>query len=177
MRTINFFLLLSLVFVSTTAVAGPIEEGRVLFSSRCASCHNVNQQLTGPALAGVEQRRSMEWIVGFVRSSRSMISGGDSAAVALYGKYRTPMPDHPDLTEENIRQIVEYIKSEAKPLDQMKGPFAKPAYRPNLSRPLSYKDIGFFGAYLLAVAGLVAVLLWGVHVKSLQVQKEQVSKP
>jgi cytochrome c551/c552 len=170
MKKIKGLVVFILLFTYATTNASPIEEGKALFSNRCASCHNVNQQLTGPALAGVEQRHSIEWIVQFVHSSRSMINSGDSAAVALYDKFRTPMPDHPDLTEENIRQIVEYIKSEAKPIDENKGPFAKPAYKHNPSRPLTYKDIGFFGAYLLAVAGLIAVLLWGVHVKNLQPQ-------
>lgn len=168
MKKNKFFLLLLFVVGSVNVMAGPIEEGKVLFSTRCAGCHNVNQQLTGPALAGVDQRRSIEWIISFVKSSRTMIDNGDKDAVALYGKFRTPMPDHPDLTDENIRQIVEYIKSEAKPIEANKGPFAKPSYQPDPSRPFSYKDIGFFGTYLLAVALLVAVLLWGVHVKTLQ---------
>src|SRR3954467_2071053 len=30
--------------------------GQALFSANCASCHAVNKELTGPALAGVEGR-------------------------------------------------------------------------------------------------------------------------
>ena len=31
------------------------KEGKTIFSTRCAGCHNVNKTLTGPALAGVDQ--------------------------------------------------------------------------------------------------------------------------
>jgi len=176
MKRNKLFLLLLLVLAITSTYANPSEEGKALFSSRCAGCHNVNQQLTGPALAGVDQRRSIEWIISFVKSSQTMIDNGDKDAVALYGKFRTRMPDHPDLTDDNIKQIVEFIKSEAKPADALKGPFAKPSYKPNPSRPLSYKDIGFFGTYLLAVALLIATLLWGVHVRTLQQKRMQVDE-
>lgn len=42
-------------------------DGKALFSQNCASCHAVNKQLTGPALAGVLDRVSdrkllNEWI-------------------------------------------------------------------------------------------------------------------
>lgn len=179
MKTNKLLLVLFFTAVGLPAIADPIGEGKSIFTARCAGCHNVNVKLTGPALAGVDQRRSIDWIISFVKSSKTMINSGDKAAVALYDQFRVPMPDHPDLTDENIRQIVEYIKSEAKPVDTEgnKGEFAKPSYKPNPAQPLSLKkDIGFFTAYLLSVALLIAVLLWGVHVKSLQQQRMQVDE-
>ena len=32
------------------------QDGKALFQANCASCHAVNKKLTGPALAGVEDR-------------------------------------------------------------------------------------------------------------------------
>jgi len=82
----------------------PEEEGKTIFTSRCAACHNVNKVLTGPALAGVDQRRSIEWIVKFVKSSQGLVKSGDKDAVALFQKFnRIAMPDHPDLTADNIK--------------------------------------------------------------------------
>jgi len=92
--------------------APPIAEGKAIFSTRCAGCHNVNKVVTGPALAGVDQRHSIDWIINFVHSSQTVIKGGDEKAVALFEKFnKIPMPDHPDLTAGNIKSIVEYIKS------------------------------------------------------------------
>ncbi|HEX2629495.1 MAG TPA: cytochrome c [Chitinophagaceae bacterium] len=170
---------MALLFTSVClpALADPIDEGKTIFSIRCAGCHNVNVKLTGPALAGVDQRHSIDWIIGFVKNSKKMINSGDKEAVTIYEQFRIPMPEHPDLTDENIKQIVEYIKSEAKPVEENKGTFAKPSRKPNPSKPLSLKkDIGFFTAYLLSVVLLIAVLLWGVHVKSLQQQRMQVDE-
>src|ERR1700746_271277 len=80
-----------------------IDEGKALFTTRCTSCHNVNKQLVGPALANVDQRRNIEWIINFIHSPKTMIAGKDKDAVALYNQFnQVTMPDHADLTSENI---------------------------------------------------------------------------
>lgn len=108
-------LLFVLLLTATLAnAAPPVEEGKTIFTTRCAGCHNVKKQVLGPALAGVDQRRSTEWIINFVHSSQTMIQNGDKDAVALFKQFNNiPMPDHKDLTEENIRSVMEYIKVEA----------------------------------------------------------------
>jgi mono/diheme cytochrome c family protein len=172
MKKIKYPLLIAVLLSGIIVKASPVEEGRTLFMTRCAGCHNVNRKLTGPPLAGVDQRRSIDWIIAFVHSSRTMIDGGDKDAVALFEKYgRTSMPDHTDLTKDNILQIVEYIKSEVKPEEANSAPFARPGKRPDPSRPLSAKDYGFFGIYLFAVGILIAVLLLGVKVREIQEAK------
>ena len=81
------------------------------------------------------------------------------------------MPDHPDLTDDHIKSIVEYIKSEAKPADEEKAPFAKPAVKKTDYRPLSLqKDYGFFIAYLAAVVMLTATLVFLVHLNKVRLK-------
>ena len=104
----------------------PVEEGKTIFSARCAGCHNVNKVVTGPALAGIDERRSIDWIVKFVHSSQTLVKSGDKDAVALFDKFnKIPMPDHTDLTPDKIRSIVEYIKSETVAVTN-EGPFKRP---------------------------------------------------
>ena len=148
------------------AKADPPESGKNIFMSRCASCHNVNKQLVGPALAGVDQRRSLDWIVKFVNSSQTLIKSGDTTALALYQKFNNmPMPDHSDLGADEIKQIVEYIKSEAKPASTDQAPFAKPGRKPENYKPLSLqKDYGIFFGFLIVVGLLIASLLFAVRV-------------
>lgn len=68
--------------------ANPLAEaGRALFTNRCAACHNVNKTLTGPALAGVDGRHTIEWIINFVHSSQTVIKSGDKEAVTLFEKF------------------------------------------------------------------------------------------
>lgn len=163
-------LLLSLFVSLVTCVnaAPPAEDGKAIFTARCAACHNINKQLTGPALAGVHERRSMEWIINFVKSSQSMIKKGDKDAVALFEKFnKIPMPDHSDLTEDHIKSIVEFVKAEGKTATET-APFAKPAkLRPNYV-PLSASDYGVFLGFLGSLAILIGVLLLLVKVKEYQ---------
>ena len=161
-------ILFSFFAISLQAVP-PIEDGKTIFNSRCASCHNVNKTLTGPALAGIDERRDIEWIINFVHSSQTMVKNGDKDAIALFEKFnKIPMPDHPDLTDENIRSIVEYVKSESK-TGVEKAPFAKPGkIRPN-HVPLSIiKDYHYFLGFFAAVGILILVLLFAVEVSALK---------
>lgn len=165
---LNLLLCPLLLLASVQLIANPLpEEGKTIFISRCAACHSVNKQLTGPALAGVNDRRSIDWIVKFVQSSQSVIKGGDETAVALYSKFnKITMPDHPDLTSENIQSIVEYIKLESNSAAAANtAPFVKPdKLRPNFM-PLTISNYGFFLTYFGLVALLIAVMLFMVRVK------------
>lgn len=146
----------------------PSDEGKIIFTSRCASCHNVNKQVTGPALAGIEKRRSIDWIIGFVHSSQNLVKNGDKDAVALFAQFnQIVMPDHPDLTNAQIKNVVDYIKSAAASVSD-KPPFARPGKLAPSYMPLSINNYFFFTGYLVIVGLLVFALLAWVYVKDLQ---------
>jgi cytochrome c551/c552 len=159
--------LLLLLHISLFATP-PVEEGKAIFANRCAACHNINKTITGPALAGIEERRSMDWIFKFIHSSQNMIKSGDQDAIAVYEKFnKIPMPDHADLTEENVKSIVEYIKSESVTTNEV-APFARPGKLIKAYTPLSINNYGFFIGFLAAVALLIAGLVFAVQVKCAQ---------
>lgn len=167
----NFFLSLIALFAALISVAEPpAEEGKTIFTSRCAGCHNVNKTLTGPALAGLHERRSMEWIVSFIQSSQSLIKNGDKDAVALFEKFnRIPMPDHKDLSTEDINNIVLYIKSASTPAEGQTAPFKKPTKPLHKNYTLlTMNDYGYFTAFFVSVALLITALLLLVKVKTAQ---------
>jgi len=165
MRKTTMMVAFSLVLASAV-YANPVPEGKTIFTGRCAACHNVNKQLIGPALAGVNDRRSIDWIVNFVQSSQTVVKNGDKDAVALFTKFnRIPMPDHKDLTADDIKNVVEYIKSETISTTSDAAPFAKPAsLRPNYL-PLSIHNYGFFAIILALVGLLIASLVVLVRVR------------
>lgn len=171
------FLLVMMIIGMNTAVAytPPLEKGKEIFSLRCAACHNVNKQLTGPALAGVHERREFSWIVNFVRSSQKLVKNGDKDAIALFEKFnKIPMPDHSDLTDEDIQSIVEYIKAESKPVVAEQAPFAKPGKRMPAYLPLSIQhDYGFLISFLIVVALLIIVMLFAVQVSEASHKNKQ----
>lgn len=174
MKTKFFLLVMSILFVMTGVHANPPEEGKTIFMSRCAGCHHVNKVLTGPALAGVQERHSIEWLVRFVQSSQRMIQSGDKDAVALYQQFNhVSMPDHPDLTESNIKDIIDYIRSATVASDD-KAPFAKPAKLQTVYQPLSLeRDYLVFGTYLLVACLLIALLLFVVRFNSSRYRAEE----
>lgn len=151
----------------------PTDEGKKIFTTRCAACHNVNKAMTGPALAGIDQRRDIDWIINFVQSSQSLVKNGDSYAVAIFEKFnKVPMPDQPDLTPDNIKNVVEYIKSQSIASDAGKAPFAKPGKKRAEYLPLSLqKDYWFFIVYLGTVVMLISALLFAVQLKRFQNKK------
>jgi mono/diheme cytochrome c family protein len=165
MKTKLFILAMVLSAALPVLANPPVEEGKSIFTSRCASCHAVNKNLTGPALAGVDERRSMDWIVAFVKSSQTLVKKGDKDALTVFEQFnKIPMPDHPDLTDANIHSIVEYIKTESKASVE-KAPFAKPAKLRPAYQPISFHNYGFFVSYMAVVLILIAVLLFAVQLK------------
>ncbi len=89
---------------------GNNEQGKKLFYAKCASCHMVNKDMSGPALKGVEDRWSdKEKLYAFIRNSEEII-GKDKYARELWLEWnQTQMLPHPDLTDTDIRAILDYI--------------------------------------------------------------------
>ena len=102
------------VSISHSQVGWTQEPGEQIFQTTCFACHTIGGgRLVGPDLAGVHDRRSQEWLERFVASSQSMINDGDAEAVALFEEFnRVPMPDS-FISEEQIRQVLSYIKSQS----------------------------------------------------------------
>lgn len=91
------------------------QDGKALFSQNCASCHAVNKQLTGPALAGVEDRwAKKEDLHAWIKNSAAFLKTGDAYANELYNRFnKTAMNAFPSLSDADIDAILGYIKTEA----------------------------------------------------------------
>ncbi|NLR58326.1 cytochrome c [Chitinophaga polysaccharea] len=146
--------------------ADPVS-GKKLFQARCASCHNVNKKLIGPALAGVENRRSLEWILSFVKGSQSMIKAGDKDALTVYNQNnQVTMPDHPDLSDDLIKDILAYVKEEASKAPKDEAPFARPSQKQPHLMPLTIYNMPFMIAYIMLVIIMIILLIFLVNLKS-----------
>ncbi|GAB3849255.1 hypothetical protein GCM10028822_13370 [Hymenobacter terrigena] len=92
--------------------AAEVAAGDALFKGNCAQCHAVNEQVVGPALAGISQRRPMSWILPWVKNSSKVVASGDEYAVALFAKFNKQQMPSFALSDKEIRSIVAYIESE-----------------------------------------------------------------
>ena len=176
MKNKIIFLMFFLTITNCLFAYPPTEEGKSIFMSRCAACHNVNKSMTGPALSGIDLRRSIDWIISFVQSSQSMVKKGDTTAIAIFEKFkRIQMPDHADLTDKNIKSIVAYIKAESKLISDDKAPFVKPGQQKPFYLPISISNYGFFLVYFAVVIALILALYFAVQLKTFERNKRRSS--
>ena len=117
-NTIRLTLAAFALFCTTMVFAGPTKEaGKDLFLNNCASCHNksMTADMTGPALAGVEERWSAfprKDLYSWIRNSQALIATGHPRATEVYAKWKpVNMNPFPGLTDEQIESILLYIKN------------------------------------------------------------------
>ena len=114
-RQLLLFLLLTLL---TTGRASAQEDGRTLFQSNCAQCHNPIKVITGPALKGVtervpDQKLLHEWI----HNNQRVLASGNTYFTNLFNQYgRTPMNVFPNLSDADIDAILKYVETYAEPM-------------------------------------------------------------
>ena len=96
---------------SAASSLGDPAAGKELFNSLCASCHKPYSASIGPALHGVTERRSIEWIHDWVHNSAAKIASGDPEANAIYEEFnQTAMPAFPQLSTGDIDNILAYVE-------------------------------------------------------------------
>ncbi len=107
----RLFLLLLLTFFSFKIHA---QDGQALFMSRCASCHNIFQAMTGPPLKDLESRHKwsdhgelLKWT-----HNPAAYMANDPYTQGLKVQYGSMMTAMPDLTIKDIDAIVAYINKE-----------------------------------------------------------------
>lgn len=87
-----------------------IEKGEKLFGKKgCKACHKIEEKLTGPALAGVTERREPEWIARMILHPEKMLEV-DPTARELLGEFNTPMPNQ-NVSPEEAKALMAYLGS------------------------------------------------------------------
>jgi mono/diheme cytochrome c family protein len=146
------------LFITFSAAIGNqlnAQDGKALFSANCASCHAVNKKLTGPALAGVEDRwPDKQNLYAWIKNSAAFLKTGDPYATNLYNEYnKVAMNNFPGLSDADIDAILAYIKT-------VPVPGAAPAGGAAAGAPASESDNALvFGILSLILAVLAIILL------------------
>jgi len=92
------------------------DEGKAIFSIKCTACHKISKRLIGPALVGVTERRSPEWIMNMILDPEKMVAE-DPIAKKLLAEYIAPMANQ-SLTEQEARKILEYFRTKTSATDE-----------------------------------------------------------
>ncbi len=106
------------MYIPSAHSEATIEVGKEIFKNQCAACHNRNMKddLTGPALGGVEERWAdypEEDLYSWIRNSSAMIAAGHPRATELWNEWKpTAMTAFTALTDEEIESILLYINDQ-----------------------------------------------------------------
>lgn len=85
-------------------------KGETVFKNMCTACHKIDKKFIGPAIVGITERRSPEWIMNMILNPQEMIAKDPIAKQLLIEANMAIMADQ-NLTEEEARSILEYFRS------------------------------------------------------------------
>jgi mono/diheme cytochrome c family protein len=83
-------------------------EGEKVFEAKCSACHKFDERVVGPALKGVTQRRSPEWIMNMILNPQEMTQK-DPIAYELLSEYLTQMV-YQNVSEDETRSLLEFFR-------------------------------------------------------------------
>lgn len=84
--------------------------GKAKFEAICTACHMAEQRMIGPALKGVYERRSPEWVMNMIINPDKMLKE-DPIAKALLKEYNNAIMLNQNLNEEETRNLAEYLRT------------------------------------------------------------------
>jgi cytochrome c551/c552 len=164
--------LFSLIVFSAIHVSA--QDGKALFISKCASCHNPLKDGTGPALAGLEERH--KWadhkeLLAWINNPGGYMAK-DPYTQGLKAKFGSMMTGFPDLTLPEVDAIVSYINTAAKPQPPSGGETAQAA------KESSNQNAIIFGVISLILA-IIALIMMQVNsnLKKMSDDVEGIQRP
>ena len=110
-KVLGFCLVVLLAFSTSVSAQGDPAKGKQLFNANCAACHHLDRDMTGPSLRGVADRRDRDWLGSWIANSSKMIKEGDADAVALFDQWKTAMTAFPQLSAQDIDDILAHTSA------------------------------------------------------------------
>lgn len=95
--------------LATPPDAAMAARGEELFNQYCTACHRPKKRMIGPAMVGLDQVRTPEWLMNMILNPEEMIKK-DPIGQALLEEMGSIMLDQ-NLTETQAREILEYIRT------------------------------------------------------------------
>lgn len=156
-NSLNFiFSLLFFILLNPFSThAQSVEEGEKLYKANCTACHMIDKKLIGPALEGVNDKYSEEWLIKWIKNSAEMIASGDPQAVAIYEEYnKSPMTSFLHFSDEDVINILAYIEAAPSMVEAVAVTSADGSVSAIEDNTTDYILLAFFLTLLLLIAGL-----------------------
>lgn len=96
---------------------GPVDpkladQGKGLFTSKCAGCHGLDKAIAGPALGNVLKEQTPEFVMNMILNTAEMVDKNETIKKQA-AKFGMSMPA-PGLSQDEARAIVEYFRTTGK---------------------------------------------------------------
>lgn len=98
------------IAIESTIDKALAEKGAEIFKTNCTACHKEDKRFIGPAISGVTERRSPEWIMNMILNPQLMVKENQLAKDLLVEFNGAAMANQ-NLTEEQARSIYEYFRT------------------------------------------------------------------
>ena len=98
--------------INLSAQEANVENGEKLFKSACAACHKLDKKLIGPALKGITEQREQDWLIAWIKDNNALAASGDKLAKEVQDSNPAAMTPNPQLSDQDIIDILEYTKGE-----------------------------------------------------------------
>lgn len=174
--TLKLTLFAFLVFVFS-GIQLSAQDGKAIFQQKCAVCHNIFKDMTGPALENIESKgdwadhnKLLQWI-----HNPAAYMAKDPYTEGLKNKYGIVMQAFPDFTIQEVDAIVSYINSEVAAKKTPKGPETGVTEE---GKERSKGNGVIFGVISLVMA-VVALILMQVNsnLRKMNDEKEGIKRP
>ena len=159
MRSISLFfrsVTKSLVLVTllcslavSSANAQDAAAGAAIFKQKCTACHGIDKAVVGPALKGIDSKYDEAWLIKWIKNSPAFIASGDAQAVKAAEYSPAMMSAFPELSDDDIKNIVAYVKVGD----------VKPAADPNAAAGTAGASADKGGVSNFMLFGLLAVIV------------------
>ncbi|WP_276345734.1 cytochrome c3 family protein [Daejeonella sp. JGW-45] len=167
MRSISLFfrsVTKSLLLVSfltaavSSANAQDAAAGAAIFKQKCTACHAIGKVVVGPDLKGINDRRSEEWLLKWIKNAPALIASGDPDAKEAEKFSPAMMSAFPELTDDDIKGILAYVKAEeTKPAAAAAGTEAGAAAEGGSGEISNFMIFGLIAVIIIAFIVIVVL--------------------
>lgn len=136
-------------------------DGKALFRQNCGACHSTTKQvLVGPGLEGINDKRTEEWLIKWIKDSQAFIKSGDADAKAIFEEYNKNVMPPVAVSDDEIKAILSFIKTP--PVEEPKVADAAKTTTPKVvkSEPWSAGVILFVSVLIFAVVAFTGYTLF-----------------
>ena len=170
-----FTVLFSLSFITASAQGDP-KSGKGLFKSNCASCHKLDEKMTGPALTGVVERwesgakhqgiDGKVWLHRWIKNWQDPVDAGNPYALKIQGYDPSAMNQFPSLTDAQIDDILAYVQN-----PPQEGP-----KQVIIDGPVTKDEPIFPTWFLITIVAILVIIVFALNRVSNSLQRMAIEK-